>query len=176
MQGRYDTSCNATTRSRKRRRPAPQELNGVGLLRVPRHMLGGFCTVRMGGLTVTTRPTRFKLPAQLDQALDVDSPAPAHGLRFIAVNRDRATHRATGTCHCQHAVFDLSHIDLVAVTIGAGMHYLPKKCRNISMNSQSRTQQVGTAQSIAIHKGISTIVVTISPLPNTGHFHFGSNQ
>ena len=145
------------------------------------------CTVLMGDLGISTRATRVKAFSQLDQAFYVHPPAmvahagtknlpPAHGLRFISIDRDRASHRTPGTGHGQHTVFDLSHIDLVAVTIGAGMHYLPKKCRNISTKSQNRTQQVGTTQSIAIHKGTSTIVVTISPLPNPGHFHFGSNQ
>ena len=159
----------------------------MSALRVPRHMLGGFCTVRMGGLTVTTRPTRVKLPAQLDQTLDVDSPAMvAHattqyfpspdGFCFIPIHAFRPRHPAPAACHHGTAFNGALDRHVVATTIGAGMHYLPKKCRNISMNSQSRTQQVGTTQSIAIHKGISTIVVTISPLPNTGHFHFGSNQ
>ena len=123
----------------------------MSALRVPRHMLGGFCTVLMGDLGIPTLATRVKLSAHFDQAFYVHAPAfiahartqyfpPAHGLRFIAIDAFRPRHAtATATDHGT-AFHGALNAHLVALAVGTWMW---------------------------MHK---------LPLSYLGHFHFGSNQ
>lgn len=129
MQGRYGTSCNATTRSRKRRRPAPQELNGVGLA-VPSHMHSEDLQPSLwGDLGISTRVARVKLPAHFNQALDIHAPAMvAHATaQYFPPStgnsdkrRFRPTHATATAGHDIPADVGFLHRNFFAAAVGTG--------------------------------------------------------